>query len=180
MDEQIAELRRIWSGQPPADGGEKVLPLPVQVGGPPIHCSAQGPKGIRRAARWAVGYGGFISERCSNPEQTREHLKSEAKRVRDAWREAGRKEDPYLTVGCFYGLGNGARKRLAAAGGGYRKNRNADVTGGEFWVHDSDAVREVVSAVKESGFHHMFFIPTNDDVGELDELSAILQDSSSR
>ena len=68
MDGQIAELRRMWRGAPPADGGEPVLPLPAQAGGPPILCSSQGPKGLARAARWADGYAGFISERVSDPD----------------------------------------------------------------------------------------------------------------
>jgi alkanesulfonate monooxygenase SsuD/methylene tetrahydromethanopterin reductase-like flavin-dependent oxidoreductase (luciferase family) len=178
LDAQIAELRRIWSGEAPADGGEPILPLPVQRGGPPILCSSQGPKGLARAARWADGYGGFISEHWSGPEQTRNFLVAEATRIREAWQAAGRQEKPLLAVGCFYGLGLGARDRLAAAGAGYRKNRNAAVTGGEFWVHNPDAVRDVVRVCEEAGFDQIIFIPTNDDVAELDELAAILRSLS--
>lgn len=176
MDAQLAELRRIWSGADPTDGGERILPLPVQEGGPPILCSAQGPKGLARAARWAMGYGGFISERVSDAEQTLEFLAADATRVREAWRAAGRSEEPYLATSCFFGLGQGARERLSVAGSGYRRNRNEAVRGGEFWVHNADAVRDVVGVVREAGFHRLIFIPTNDDIGELDELSGVLEE----
>jgi alkanesulfonate monooxygenase SsuD/methylene tetrahydromethanopterin reductase-like flavin-dependent oxidoreductase (luciferase family) len=176
MDVQIAELRRIWSGAEPSDGGERIFPLPVQQDGPPILCSAQGPKGLVRAARWAGGYGGFISEQMSNAEETLAFLVADARRVKDAWQAAGRADDPYLATACFYGLGPGAVDRLAAAGAGYRRNRNSAVTGGEFWVHDARAVRDVVAVTREAGFDRLIFIPTNDDLGELDELAAILRE----
>jgi alkanesulfonate monooxygenase SsuD/methylene tetrahydromethanopterin reductase-like flavin-dependent oxidoreductase (luciferase family) len=174
MDAMIAELRRIWSGELPADGGEAVLPLPVQPGGPPILCSAQGPKGLTRAARWACGYAGFISEAHNDAAATREFLAADARRVRLAWSDAGRADSPYLSVSCFFGLGGGARERLAAIGAGYRKNRNQAVTGSEFWVHSEQAVSDVVAVAEEAGFDHLVFIPTSDDAGELDELGRIL------
>jgi alkanesulfonate monooxygenase SsuD/methylene tetrahydromethanopterin reductase-like flavin-dependent oxidoreductase (luciferase family) len=175
LDRQVGELRRIWRGESPADGGEQVLPLPVQPGGPPILCSAQGPKALARAARWADGYAGFVSEHAADAEQTLGLLEHDAQRVRAAWHAAGRETKPYLSTSCFYGLGSGARDRLAAVGAGYRRNRNDAVTGGEFWIADADAVREVVRVTAEAGFDRLIFIPTNDDIGELDELAAILE-----
>jgi alkanesulfonate monooxygenase SsuD/methylene tetrahydromethanopterin reductase-like flavin-dependent oxidoreductase (luciferase family) len=176
MDAQIAELRRIWSGEAPADGGERIFPLPVQPGGPPIMCSALRPKGLARAAVWAGGYSGFISEQHSNSEQALQFLTADARRVREAWSAAGRRDVPFLSTACFYGLGTGAGDRLAAVGAAYRKNRNAAVTGGEFWVHSAAAVRDVVAIGRQAEFDQVIFIPTNDDIGELDELAAILGD----
>lgn len=176
MDAQVAELRRIWAGRLPADGGEPILPLPVQLGGPPIHCSARGPKGLARAARWAGGYGGFISEEFSNAEESLAFLRAERIRLDDAWISAGRSDPAYLSMGCFYGLGSGAPERLAEAGAGYRRNRNAAVTGGEFWIHSAEAVQAAVRICTEAGVDQLIFIPTNDDIGELEELSAILDD----
>jgi alkanesulfonate monooxygenase SsuD/methylene tetrahydromethanopterin reductase-like flavin-dependent oxidoreductase (luciferase family) len=175
MDAKIAELRRIWRGEDPADGGEKVLPLPVQPGGPPLLCTALGPKGLARAARWADGYAGFIAEHYADVDQAGTFLLADGARIRDAWTAAGRTDAPYLSTSCFFGLGSGAQDRLAAAGGSYRKNRNADVTGGEFWVHSEDAVRDVVRITREAGFDHLIFIPTSQDIGELDGLAAVLE-----
>ncbi len=48
------------------------------------------------------------------------------------------------------------------------------MTGAEFWINDAAAVEAVAGAAAEAGFDHLIFIPTSDDVGELDELAGIL------
>src|SRR4051794_7966969 len=58
MDEQVAVMRSIWSGEPPFAGSEPVGPLPVQPGGPPLIAGVMGPKSIARAAYWADGVDG--------------------------------------------------------------------------------------------------------------------------
>ena len=176
LDAKIVELKRIWNGEDPADGGEKVGSLPVQPGGPPLLCTAQHPKGLARAARWADGYAGFVPERYADVEQAREFLRGDGARVRDAWTAAGREDTPYLSTSCFFGLGSGARDRLAAAGRSYRKNRNDSVTGSEFWVHSGEAVGDVVRIADEAGFDHVIFIPTSQDIGELDALAGVLRE----
>ena len=55
MDEQVAQIRKIWAGEPPFEGTEPVGPRPVQPGGPPILAGVTGPKGIARASKWADG-----------------------------------------------------------------------------------------------------------------------------
>ena len=55
LEQQVAEMRRIWSGEPPFEGADPVGPTPVQPGGPPIWAGAMMPKSIARAARWADG-----------------------------------------------------------------------------------------------------------------------------
>jgi alkanesulfonate monooxygenase SsuD/methylene tetrahydromethanopterin reductase-like flavin-dependent oxidoreductase (luciferase family) len=56
MDEQVAEMRRIWSQEPPFEGADPVGPPPVQPGGPPILLGSMTPAGIQRAARIADGF----------------------------------------------------------------------------------------------------------------------------
>ena len=48
MDEQVAEMRRLWAGEPPFEGADPVGPTPVQPGGPPILAGALGPKSMAR------------------------------------------------------------------------------------------------------------------------------------
>jgi alkanesulfonate monooxygenase SsuD/methylene tetrahydromethanopterin reductase-like flavin-dependent oxidoreductase (luciferase family) len=55
MDEQVAEMRRIWAGEPPFEPADPVGPPPVQPGGPPLLAGVLGPKAVARAARWAHG-----------------------------------------------------------------------------------------------------------------------------
>ena len=56
FDEQLALMKRIWSGRPLSDGVGAVGPLPVQPGGPEILIGGRAPVALRRAARWADGY----------------------------------------------------------------------------------------------------------------------------
>src|SRR3954451_14374648 len=44
MDEQVATMRRIWTGEPPFEGADPVGPPPVQPGGPPLVAGVMGPK----------------------------------------------------------------------------------------------------------------------------------------
>ncbi len=55
LDDQVAELRRLWSGGAALGGAPPVGPTPVQEGGPPVYASAMGPKSTARAAQWADG-----------------------------------------------------------------------------------------------------------------------------
>src|SRR5262249_14965045 len=59
LDEQIAVMRRIWSGQPVADDVGPIGPRPVQDGGPPLLIGGFAPVVLRRAGRashdWSWG-----------------------------------------------------------------------------------------------------------------------------
>ena len=104
LDDQVAELRRIWAGGDV--DGVPVGPAPVQSGGPPIFASAMGPKSTARAARWADGNMGF-----SLAPDTDDHETSIRTMV-DAWAAAGRAERPYVSTSFWYSLGDGAAAEL--------------------------------------------------------------------
>ena len=64
LDEQVAQMRRIWSGAPPFEGAEPIGPPPIQAGGPPLFCSALGPKAIARGGP----VGRRLLRRCDRPD----------------------------------------------------------------------------------------------------------------
>ncbi len=99
LDEGVAELRRIWAGGAPFDGGDPVGPVPVQHGGPPILAGAMGPKGLARAAAWADGVSGFALTADGD------EMAAAVTAARAAWDDAGRTEPPRLVSGCFSVLG---------------------------------------------------------------------------
>ena len=95
VDDQIAELRRLWDGGEPVPGAPPLGPPIVQPGGPPIYAGALGPKAMARAARWADGISGFsISADAGdiNPAITT---------ARQAWSDADREESPRFVSACF-------------------------------------------------------------------------------
>ncbi|MFM7509225.1 MAG: LLM class flavin-dependent oxidoreductase [Actinomycetota bacterium] len=101
LDEGVAELRRLWSGGAPFDGGDPVGPVPVQHGGPPILAGAMGPKALARAAAWADGISGFALTADGD------EMAAAVTAAHEAWDAAGRSEPPRVISGCFAVLGTG-------------------------------------------------------------------------
>ena len=110
FEEQLATMKRIWSGQPLSDDVGPVGPHPARSGGPEILIGSYSPAGIQRVGRWGDGYiaGG------GGPQAAQQLFKV----VEESWKAAGRTGKPRL-VGCFYfALGPDARER----GGTYLRN----------------------------------------------------------
>jgi alkanesulfonate monooxygenase SsuD/methylene tetrahydromethanopterin reductase-like flavin-dependent oxidoreductase (luciferase family) len=99
LDADVAELRRLWSGDPAYQGGQPVGPSPTRSGGPPLWAAAMGPKSMARAARWAQGVTGFSIG--ADPDEIRRGNQMAV----DAWEAEGRSERPRLVSGSFYLLG---------------------------------------------------------------------------
>jgi alkanesulfonate monooxygenase SsuD/methylene tetrahydromethanopterin reductase-like flavin-dependent oxidoreductase (luciferase family) len=92
FDSQLERIHRIWRGEPrhspTPTNGEKV---PILVGG------ASEP-GLKRVLRWADGWTGGGAP----PDQTGQY----AKRVRDAWQDAGRTGEPRIAALAYFSLGD--------------------------------------------------------------------------
>src|SRR5690606_1252671 len=105
LERQVAELRRVWSGEPVVPGGQPVEPRPLQPGGPELWAGALVPASIRRAARWADGLCGF----SFGPSV--EEVACAWETARTAWQAAGRPA-PRLVTCCWFALGAAARAQL--------------------------------------------------------------------
>jgi alkanesulfonate monooxygenase SsuD/methylene tetrahydromethanopterin reductase-like flavin-dependent oxidoreductase (luciferase family) len=108
LDEQVAQLRRVWAGEPPFDGAEPVGPRPVQPGGPPILAGVTGPKGIARAARWADGVYSWSGNGAA------QEIERQLDLANAAWQRAGRERAPQRIAGFWYSLAPDADRRLKA------------------------------------------------------------------
>src|SRR5690242_12569429 len=66
FEEQLAMMKRIWTGDPPVEGLAPIGPKPVRPGGPELLIGAYAPRAVERAARYADGYiaGGAGPERA--------------------------------------------------------------------------------------------------------------------
>jgi len=107
LAEQVAELRRAWSGEIVVAGAERPIePFPVQPGGPPILAGSLSPASIRRASAWADGICGF----SFGPSV--DEIGASFDVARAAWREAGRAHAPKLVTNCWFALGADARAQL--------------------------------------------------------------------
>lgn len=56
LDEQMALLRRLWSGEPYSDGVGLIGPAPARPGGPEVLFGGFKPVALERVARWGDGF----------------------------------------------------------------------------------------------------------------------------
>lgn len=96
LDEQLAVMRRVWSGEPYGDGVGPIGPRPARAGGPEVLFGGFKPAALARVARWGDGFlaaappawaGGLFDT------------------VRDLWREHGRDGEPRLVAQVNVALG---------------------------------------------------------------------------
>ncbi|HUW01357.1 MAG TPA: LLM class flavin-dependent oxidoreductase [Acidimicrobiales bacterium] len=171
MDDQVAQMRRVWAGEPAAPDLGPIGPRPVQAGGPPVYAGVLGPKAIARAAQWAVGVTGFVTD----PDQAQAELTFI--NVRDAWDAAGRSEPPVLTTSFWYGLGADGDERARA----YAR-RYLGIFGDDFAVAMADSMTMTTEAallaglggLADAGCDEIILVPTTDDLDELDRTIEVI------
>jgi alkanesulfonate monooxygenase SsuD/methylene tetrahydromethanopterin reductase-like flavin-dependent oxidoreductase (luciferase family) len=165
LDEQVGELRRIWSGEPPFEGAEPIGPLPFQPGGPPLWSGAMGPKSLRRAAAWADGVAGFAT--AGDPSEVANAFEV----VRSAWKDAGHDAPPRLVTGFWYALGDDAAPRLERYAYEYLRifgEAPARALAARCRIHSVERFRACVDAIRELGADELILVPTTTDPAELD------------
>src|SRR3954451_24951834 len=159
MDDQVAEMRRIWAQEPPFEGADPVGPPPVQDGGPPFVAGVVGPKALARAARWAVG----VDDPSSITAVDAVALGAARERVVQAWKDAGRAEAPHFSASLWYALGPDAKQQLGDYVFEYMKifdegfARSLAETAP---VHTAAALREAMDAARQAGCDEFFLVPT--------------------
>lgn len=176
LDEQVAELRRLWAGTPPFDGADPIGPAPVQAGGPPILAGALGPKSMARAARWADGVTGFSVAGVAD------EMAATFRLAEQAWHEAGRGDAPRRVSGCFYLLGADdgvARDDLCAFTARYLGVFGAAFAAAmaaETRISSVPALHEVLDGAESAGCDELVLVPGTVDLDCLDRTAAALVD----
>ncbi len=108
FEEQLATMKRIWSGEPLEGDVGRIGPSPIQAGGPPILLGAYSPRAIRRAVRWGEG---FISGGLP-PDAARQAFDV----LDQAWKEAGRSGKPRFVTSLYCAVAGTPEERERAAG----------------------------------------------------------------
>jgi alkanesulfonate monooxygenase SsuD/methylene tetrahydromethanopterin reductase-like flavin-dependent oxidoreductase (luciferase family) len=166
MDEAVATMRSIWSGEPPFKGADPVGPPPVQPGGPPIVAGVMGPKALARAAKWAAGVddGSTVTGNVDT-------LAANVDRIRAAWKDAGRTEKPHVSASLWYALGDGAAERVRDYAYSYLSIFGPEIAkmmADAATVNSPAALRDAIDGAAAAGCDEMFLVPTTTDVTELD------------
>jgi alkanesulfonate monooxygenase SsuD/methylene tetrahydromethanopterin reductase-like flavin-dependent oxidoreductase (luciferase family) len=165
MDAQVAELRRVWSGEPALPGTAPIGPAPVQPGGPPLWIAASGERPIRRAARWAQGYAGFsLGPDAAETERA-------FRLCETAWREARRDARPWLATSFWYALGPRAGEQLARYAERYLRvfgEGAAQALAQRCRAAGPAALREALAMARAAGADELILVPTSAEPDELE------------
>jgi alkanesulfonate monooxygenase SsuD/methylene tetrahydromethanopterin reductase-like flavin-dependent oxidoreductase (luciferase family) len=173
QDASVAEMKRLWAGEPAFPGADPVGPTPVQVGGPPVYTSARGPKSIARAVKWAEGFTGAALSGLPAD------MAAEASSFLERWEAAGGTSRPHLGTSVFYALGEDAGPRMRAVTeryftvGGQRPPTEL-VDAMLSAVISDDAVRTALDGAVAAGYDEVTFITTTDDVADLARLADVV------
>lgn len=171
MDAQVAELRRLWAGEPPVPGAAPVGPAPARPGGPPLWVAAAGERPLARAARWADGVAGF----SLGPDLA--EVDAVFRRAERAFAAAGRRGRPWLATSFWYALGPGARERLDAYATRYLRvfgEGAASALRRRCLAAGADALRDALHGIAALGADEVLLVPTTADPAELDRTLDVL------
>jgi alkanesulfonate monooxygenase SsuD/methylene tetrahydromethanopterin reductase-like flavin-dependent oxidoreductase (luciferase family) len=164
LDEQLATMKRIWSGQPFSEEAGAIGPAPAQAGGPEVLIGGYAPASFERLGRWGDGYitGGGGSQRANQGFRAAE----------EAWKVAGRAGTPRL-VGCmYYALGPDAQTR----GGGYIRHYYG--RWGEMIAQSlpitPEAIKGAIQAYMDIGTDELMLWPCTPDLDQIDQVADLL------
>ena len=161
LEQQLDELKRLWSGEERGFAGA-VGPPPVSQGGPSVIVGGQVDTAFQRAARFGQGWimGGGTPEDFG------------AGKMREAWSEAGRDGEPRLMSLCYFALGEGAAEAADsylhdyyAFAGDYADQIAAGA------ATDEDTIRQYVSGFANAGCDELICFPCSKDPRQVDLLA---------
>ena len=164
LEEQVALMRRVWSGEEFGYAGG-IGPEPARPGGPEIILGGATEASFRRVARiadgWIMGGG------------TPDMFAQAAAGVDQAWQEAGRPDRPRKLTLAYFGLGAEARSQAE----GYLLHyygwlgEIANMIAGSAAV-SPEMVKSYMAAFEASGCDEIIFVPT---ASRLDQVSLLAE-----
>lgn len=171
MDEQVAEMRRIWRGEPPFEGADPVGPVPFQKNGPPILAGSMGPKAIARASKWADGLYSFS---MGGSKQETNQMFSMG---RESWKASGRTTAPQLVGGFWYSLADDSEQKLKSYVHDYLKVLGSGIANGvaaSMTRFTPDTILQGIKDIEACGADELMLVPATAELSELERLIKIL------
>lgn len=172
MDEQVAQIRRIWAGEIPFDGAEPIGPALVQKNGPPILAGVMGPKSTARAAKWADGVYSWSGNGVAD------EMKVQQERVVDEWQKAGRDTAPERIAGFWCSSAPDADAKLKAYVYKYLKvigEKPANYMSSMCDRSTPDAIRASLDAYEEAGVEECWLNTATAEIAEIDGIQEIIE-----
>ncbi len=168
FEEQLATMKRIWSGQPLAEDLGPVGPPPARAGGPELLLGGYVPAAIQRVGKWADG---FITGGVADPAQARQlYGIAEA-----SWTAEGRSGRPRFVGGIYYALGADAQEQVRSYILNYYSYFGpAAEEMAKTFPASPDAVKETIRGFGDIGMDELVFWPCVADVEQLERLADLV------
>jgi len=171
LAEQVSEMRRIWRGEPPFEGADEVGPRPVQADGPPLLIGAMGPKNIERASHWAQGIYAFSMGGKADEINRLFSLTDEA------WKKAGRKNNPYKMAGFWFSLAPDAQAKLEEYVFGYLRyfgDAPARAVAKTMRCSNEDTIRRAIDDIERLGCDEVMLVPATSEECEIERMTKLI------
>ncbi len=167
FDEQLALMRRIWSGEAPEPGIKPVGPAPVQRGGPEVLIGGYSPAALRRrVGRWGDGY----TSGGGPPAPSAAAFRA----AEEGWKEAGRAGKPRFVGGVYFGLGPNAAEKAGAYIRDYYGFIGPSVEEVIQVQTTPEALRQTIRAWQDVGADEMVAYPCIAETDQLDRLLEVM------
>ncbi|HWO42172.1 MAG TPA: LLM class flavin-dependent oxidoreductase [Candidatus Eisenbacteria bacterium] len=172
VEEQLALLRRLWSGEELSAEVGAIGPRPASATGPELLIGGYVAAIVQRIAKWGDGYmapgGGEL-----------ESVLKMWREIERAWQEAGRRGKPRWVGASYYALGPKAADHASAyinANYGY----NPDLAARRLRTLPASraAVEDAIKRQSEMGVDEFILRPCADDLDQLDRLAEIVARSA--
>jgi alkanesulfonate monooxygenase SsuD/methylene tetrahydromethanopterin reductase-like flavin-dependent oxidoreductase (luciferase family) len=156
LDEMLETIRKTWSED--EVGPSTDTPPRLIVGG---HVDAAVERAVRFADGWIAG--------GSGPEE----FASVAKKVKDAWSDAGRDGEPHLMALAYFSLGDRAEEDARDNLAHYYAWLGEDVANMivDGAAKDAETVKQYFAAYEEAGCDELVFCPSSADAQQVDLLA---------
>jgi alkanesulfonate monooxygenase SsuD/methylene tetrahydromethanopterin reductase-like flavin-dependent oxidoreductase (luciferase family) len=169
LDEQLAEVTRLWRGES-VDGLGSVGPEAAREGGPEIMVGG----GVRAAYRRAAQYGSGWTLGGGTPDQLREGREA----LDSAWSEAGREGRAKTSALTYFCLGPNAKEMARAYIHSYYEQKGEEVASmiADSVAVDEETVAGYAEAFEEAGADEVVFFPCSTEPEQVGLLAGALAD----
>lgn len=167
IEEQINEMRRVWSGKPWSENIDPVGPPPVQSSGPELILGGVVPTALQRAARFADG----IITALNDPAQIDQSFRL----VEQAWKEVGRSGKPRLLAQIDIGLETAyADRAIDTLMAYYKAMPPYDAYKASVLVRTDQQLRETLKVVEQLGADEVVLFTWSTAIDQIERIANII------
>jgi alkanesulfonate monooxygenase SsuD/methylene tetrahydromethanopterin reductase-like flavin-dependent oxidoreductase (luciferase family) len=166
MDQQLAELKHIWSGQPISQEVGSIGPSPIQPGGPEIIFGGWSPVSFRRLLQYGAGF--------VNSDASVTHANNMFRQVEAGWQQAGRTGKPRLIGQVHMALETADITAATSAIRNYYHVLGLSEQKAAGLITTRAQARDTIKAYADIGTDELVFFCWSADLDQLDRLAEVI------